>query len=214
LDTAQRRDGVVVGVALCPKRPNVSLLELCQSNADFSFYDFLGRQWNSTQTATQIPSAFENAFFIAIDASGAQSTREAARRAREALARDMTMAGVCVPEDERVSAPMFKWSGEEDPAITAAHHCELGLASEGFCLARIIARRQMYITVCTDPSKPLHSWLDPGASIERASAPATGAENGGVAVLSEGLEVGAVEVDLVLAGEVSDAVGIAPAFQR
>ena len=100
----RRRDGVIVGVALCPKRPNVSLLELCQSNADFSFYDFLGRQWNSTQTATQIPSAFENAFFIAIDASGAQSTREAARRAREALARDMTMAGVCVPEDERVSA--------------------------------------------------------------------------------------------------------------
>ena len=38
--------------------------------------------------------------------------------------------------------------------------------------------------------------------------------NGGVVVLSEGLEVDAAEVDLVLAGEVSDAVGIAPALQR
>ena len=53
----------IISLALYPKAPGKSLVDVCETPADYEFYDYLSWQWNSVEPRV-VPQKFINAFYI------------------------------------------------------------------------------------------------------------------------------------------------------
>ena len=136
-----------------PRRTHGYLLrpfrvDVCETPADYEFYDYLSWQWNSVEPRV-VPQKFIDAFHISDVYMDGINATVSSETIREKFASALMTHGVAVKHETATADMAFPWPPHPN-AYTQVYHCASSHASEGACLGyalvkHILAGRVGYV---------------------------------------------------------------------